>query len=460
MKLNKTPQTQAGSKLTVSDRHDFRRLAYLIACLGVSAVTIISGNVINLLALKIGAKDVFLGFLNFAMLVPVVFGVLTMTAIERIGKIKILVFWHKVLILIVLCYLFLPLAGKELNVNISLLLLFILVFMRTAIESMAGTGWFPLLQDNISGRITGRFFASIRIRWQSAVLATTLLVAVFLGKNPAWWKFEALFAAAAVLYIVKMNLYRLMKEIPSQTVHKDSQNILKRFVYVFKNHDLRQFSFYIISYMFGIFFCEPFKVKILRDSGYSYGFILAATSMVAIGAIFSLRAWGKLADRFGNRLVFSISHFGMIVSTFLWVFVKQNSFNEIFVFGLYFIWSVFHNGNGISQTRYLLHAVPNTRQNCINIINILSFLALGIAPVFGGVFLSLKSHYSLPFGVELSNYSILFIIASILLVIPDILKNRLKAEKRIPAKHILIFVTRPLFSRFSPFAAFFEKNEK
>ena len=437
------------------------RYVYIWAVHTLIGAICIGGNVLTLVALKLGATEVFLGMLSFAMFGPWAFGIFTMSAIEKHGKRKILIFWLVVSTLFIIPLFFLPFLVNRWSANACLILILTTIFLRTAADALGHTGWFPLLQDIVPRRITGRFFANLRVAWQTSSFITLLLVAWFLGKEPDWWKFEVIFIVAFIAFTIRLLTVFGMAENPVPQAVSKKLSIFARFREVLQAEQLRQLVLYIISYMFALVIAEPFKIKFLKDIGYGDGFILAATSMVALGAIVSLRFWGKLADKFGNHSIFSISHIGIAVFTMLWLFVGKSAFSAVFVFGLFFFWSVFNSGNGIAQTRYIMHAVPANKQNQINIINVIAIITVGIAPLFGGLFLKLTNNISFQLSAKtINNYHFLFIISAVMFILPHLLRRKLKSKKDTPTMQVIAFVTRPLRNMFGPFMGSTRRNAR
>ena len=59
--------------------------------------------------------------------------------------------------------------------------------------------------------------------------------------------------------------------------------------------------------------------------------------------------------------------------------VKPSLFGNILIFLLYFFWGIFVSGNGIAQTRYMLHAVPAHRQTVVISTDKMAMLAIHTA---------------------------------------------------------------------------------
>lgn len=414
----------------------------------------IVGSILSLLAIKLGAGEIFLGFLSFATLAPLVSSLFTMSAIEKLGKQKILFRWLLGSAFFVIPFLLLPLFLNFFHWSSRTCLIIILAasFFRSSTTALGITGWFPLLQDIVPKEITGQFFGRLRTWWQSAGFLFIIATAYFFGDNPAWWKFEVLFVIAFIGLVVRALAIIPMVGRKPLLKSSHSQSIVQRFIEVWQIKPLRLAAIYIVVYSFAFNASLPFKIKMMKDIGYSDGIVLAATSMMSLGAIISLRSWGKLADTFGNRSIFSLSHIGMIISTVLWIVIDKSIFGTVMAFVLFFVCSVFHSGNGIAQTRYLFHAIPENKQNHINIINSLSNFSAAIGPVVAGLFLWLLKDFNFQSGaIKLDNYYLFFIFNSVLFIIPHILRRKLRLENEVPTKQVITIMTQPLRNAIGPF---------
>ena len=308
-------------------------------------------------------------------------------------------------------------------------------------------GWWPFLQDIVPTESTGRFFARLRTYWQSAGLVTLLAIALFLGNVPTqqqpWWRFEVILVVGLLGFAVRAFSLLPIVENPPTPDEQTPPRVVQRFAEVFADRKLRRLLAYITVYVVAASATVPFKIKLLKDLDYSYGFILAATAMVNVGAIISLKYWGRMADRFGNRAIFSISHVGMIVTTCMWILVDSSDFAAVLVFGLFLTESIFNSGNGIAQTRYIIHAVDPEKQNQMNVITMITTSVSACAPLLAGLFLHLTSDLHFHSGaVTLNNYHCLFLLVALMFIIPHRLRRRLGLRKETPTTHVLAFIAQ------------------
>ncbi len=421
----------------------------------------LDGSVLTLLAIKLGAQEFFIGLINFVLPAALIFSLLTISAMEKFGKKKILIIGFAFAAFFIVPLFSLPYINHHFHIYVGLALLFTVTALRAVANSMGGVGWFPILQDFVPSKITGKFFANMRTFWQSAWLVSLLCIAYLLRKDdPQWWRFQIVFAVGAIAYIIRVFAIMPMSQKHINTHKTKPSAIRHRFKNAFAQPSIRIFLLYLFFYFVAASMAEPFKIKLLKDFGYGYGFILAANASVCLGAIISLRFWGKIADRFGNRSVFSISHVGMITVSLLWILVEPSNFGSFLVFVLYFASSIFNSANGIAQTRYMLHSVPADKQYFMNIIQVVAGCAMAVGPLLAGIFLANTESLSLHSGdVTLNNYCLLFIFTACLFAIPHTLRKKLRMKKEAPTLEVLAIIARPVRNIIGPFLSIKRNNK-
>jgi len=433
-------------KLSRHERRHSMFIAIVVSVASIVALTCGAGNVLSLAAIKLGATEVYLGIFNFVSIAPFVLALFTMSTIETSGKIRILFLGYSLAAVFTIPFLFLPLTVRLWPAWASLILLAGTNALRNGATALGSTGWFPLLQDIVPRRYTGRFFAKLRTSWQTANLICLIVSALILGSNPGWLQFEILFTFALIGQIITaLPIIRMTEKPPMDDAVVVP--IYDRIVEFLKQNNLRHYTLYVITYIVAANAMEPFKVKLLSDMGYSYGYILAATAMVGFGAVISLRFWGTIADKFGNRSIFSISHIGMLVTTAGWLFVQKASvFMMSYVMLLYLCWSIFNSGNTLAQTNYMLRAVPPNKQNYMNLILLGQRIALAVAPLLAGLFLHLSNdfYFEIPVNIKIGNYDIFFVINSLAFLIPHIMREPLRSKNDLPTSNVVTLLSRPI----------------
>ncbi len=422
------------------------------------AATCMLTAAMQLYCLELGASDLYLGLVTCSIWAGAPFLLLGISLMKKFGKRRILVFWSGWLPAICMaCVALLPLLHKAGVLSAQWILYWLLaaLLLRSISDNIGAAGWFPVLHDNVPSRITGKFFATFRVYWQISVLASTLLIAWFLGQSPAWWKFCVVFAVGEVCFILKTFCLKQLREKPIPEQKPDELSPWRVLKQAVTDPKIGYFLGYIMLYNLAVYMCLPFQIKYLKNLGYSEGYIMAANAMISLGAILSLPFWGRLADRFGNRSVFNFSHIGIIVVLAGWIVVDKNLFSAVFVFILYGLWSVFQSANGIAQTRYMFHSVSEKDQSNIVIINACLTLSIALAPLTSGLFLWLCSELHVASGaLSMNQYHMLFVFSALLVIIPHHMHKRFQSDAETPAMEVFVVVTRPLLTLFGSFVSF------
>ena len=472
--MDKTPHSNVGPEQNdrIPARMKKKQIRTNMACVIIASMSFLvglsclDGTVLTLLAIKLGAQEFFIGLLSFILAGAILCSLPAISVMERFGKKKVLMTGFAAAAIFIIPLFCLPVTAERWAPYASLGILLAATLLRAVSNAVGGVGWFPIIQDFVPTRITGTFFANLRTYWQSAWLVSLLLLAYFLRNDePQWWRFQCVFAIGLIAYTVRFFIIIPMSQKPPADINQKRPAIIERFKTSFVDPSIRTFIFYIFFYLAAASMAEPFTIKLLKDIGYGYAFILSATAACCIGAIISLRFWGKLADRFGNRSIFSISHIGMILVALMWLLVERSAFGSVLVFVLYFVSSVFNSGNGIAQTRYMLHTVPADKQYLMNIIQFISGAALAFGPLIAGLFLSKTKSLSFSSGaITVNNYHILFIFTACLFTIPHALRKKLRLKKETPTVQVLTIVARPIRNSLGPFLSIKlkrpDKNDK
>jgi len=445
--MSGTTENTTNGQLTSQQRQRNMNRAIVVSIAMMTSVACLGDNVLSLAAIKLGAKERFIGFLTFALIAPFIMQIFTIPAVEKNGKKRTLLIWFTAGIIFVLPILFTPQTASLFSEGTALILLFVCTFLWKTCNGLANSGWFPILQDSVPSDMVGKFFARLRTSWQAAWLISLLIIAWFLrGGNPEWWRFQVIFAAGFIAFAAKpIGTLGMSERIIFSENNSVRLTLADRFRELFSKKEVRTFTFYSIFYTSAYFFVEPFKVKFMKDLGYSDSFVIAATAAAGLGAITSLWFWGRLADRFGNRGIFSISQIGMIMTGLLWVMVGKSTFGTVLILTLFFFTSVFSCANDIAQTRYMLHAVPINKQYYMNLISVLVNFFASLTPIAGGFFLYKTEKFRFGSGVlSFNNYDLFFIITALLFVIPFTLRKQLRVGWETPTRDVIAIVIRPL----------------
>ncbi|AQQ72155.1 Major Facilitator Superfamily protein [Limihaloglobus sulfuriphilus] len=447
------PKKNNTERLSPAKRRDTIRMAYLVSIFMTTGNVCLMGPPFQLFAIKLGCSEFYLGLINFILWSAGLFGIFGIKIIEKYGKIKCLIICRTISLVISLGFALLAFLASASRLHYGLILAAIIpiLLLRSIFSGIGSSGWFPILQDNVPPRIRGSFFASLRTKWQIAALTANLALMFILGKDAGFTRigFVLLFSCLIMLYSVLF--LKNMNEAPPLP-DSEKPSIRRRFMETLKSGRIRRFLVYIVSYNLAVFISSAFQIKYMKQLGYSDAHVIAVTATISAGAILSLRFWGRIADSYGNRALLSISHLGVGVSLLAWIFIGNSTASFIFIMFAVAARSIFHHGNGIAQTRYMLSAVPEDKQGMIVIINIFMTFSIAVAPLLGGFFLTLTGGLQpdvLPLGMN--HYQMLFILSSLMMIVPHSIRKGFRVAGETPTAQVLMLLQRPTLNRLNHF---------
>ena len=136
--------------------------AVIVAMAFLVGLSCLDGTVLTLLAIKLGAQEFFIGLINSVIPISLLFSLLAISAMEKFGKKKVLVIGLAFAAFFIVPLFSLPYINQNFHIYTGLALLFTVTALRAVANSMGGVGWFPILQDFVPSKITGKFFANLR----------------------------------------------------------------------------------------------------------------------------------------------------------------------------------------------------------------------------------------------------------------------------------------------------------
>lgn len=337
---------------------------------------------------------------------------------------------------ITLIFLVYPLS-RLVGGQVALLFLAAVVLAYSVAVNVATTAWFPLLTDIIPARIRGRFFGSMRAIWQTTSFLVTLLSGWLLGSNTSVGRFYFVFLLGIGFHFARLNFVRKLPDPPPPRKGKP-ESLFRNLKRPLRDQQFRPFIVFVL-FVFGLNAAAlPFVMPYLKvDLGFPSSVSVYATACIAFGSILSLRRWGSLADRWGNRAVFLLSLLITSVSFVIFSHVPEYRPGPEPAFlaaALGFaLQGIGTSGLGIAHTvRMMFEAPDEHRGPYMAIVGVSIAIATGTGPLLSGVLLE-HLPVALPvFGNEIITKRLFFLAVVPLILSTLLLLRRLRpiAEPR------------------------------
>jgi Na+/melibiose symporter-like transporter len=253
-------------------------------------------------------------------------------------------------------------------------------FLATSLLAMAANAWMGWIGDMVPTRIRGRFFAKRNsILMVIGLLGGYLFAAAIdlfdqnpgpagkllrnlldLGDLRQWapWAFFGLFCAAGALGIA--GLFILRKQ-PEREKDVETEALSSMLLTPLRDHNFRRLAVWGIWWMLAIGigapFWQPFMIENLRMSVLM---IMIYGTIATFAGLASLRAWGRLIDRHGNKNSMRIATVMSALSPVPWLFADPSRLWLIYCEAI--LSGVLWSGAGIVATNFVLSIAPAGKQ--------------------------------------------------------------------------------------------------
>lgn len=321
---------------------------------------------------------------------------------------------------------------------ISLLLFFIAV--EGGASAFVIASWNGWLHDIVPQHIMGGFFAH-RLRIATiAAASTSLAAALFID----WWtgtvpEADVIFGYSyAMLGSILLGLgsIGLVARIPEPRMARPEgrgPSVLQSLAAPFKDRDFRRLINHQFMWNFVAYLAVPFfAVYMLTVLELSLSVVVGLGVLSQVTSILFYRVWGPLVDRYGSKVVLSISSSLYFLVILGWTFTTMPGRYALTIpllVLLHALIGIAGAGAGLSSTTIRMKMAPRAQATSfLTAASLAANLGAGIAPLIGGAFIDFFSVRHLEIGVEwvdpsrtidfpaifLTGYDFLFAIAFVL----------------------------------------------
>ncbi len=360
----------------------------------------VSAGFLSAFALLIGASNLHIGILTSIPFASQALQIIAVIAIERIRMRKLVAvvtyfisFSSWIPVALIPFILDVPHAGA-----VTLLLFFVAI--RGFANAFFVTGWNSWLRDIVPVGSTGTFFGRRLRRATIAAIITGLSAAFFVD----WWKGFADPADAVIGYsiafifgsvVLGYSAVGFMSRIPEpRMVSVSSRSVgatFKNLATPFTDSDFRKFINFLFVFYFVTNLAVPFfSVYMLKRLDLPLSLVVGLGVLSQVGSIIFYQVWGNWADRFGSKVILSISaslYFLVIIGwTFTTLPDRHGGTIPILVL-MHLLLGVALAGVNIGVTSMRMKMAPANQATSYMAAASLSLnIGAAIAPLIGGVF--------------------------------------------------------------------------
>lgn len=259
------------------------------------------------------------------------------------------------------------------------------VVVYYAAANFSSPGWNSWLGDLVPDGERGRYFGH-RSRYMN--------MANFIGLAGAGLvlHFGELHAAArtgfSIVFTVAMfarlfGAYQVRNMWEPAHRHSDEQaRTVRGMLYGMKRSHFMRFSLFQAAMNLAAGIAGPFfAVYMLRDLHFSYLQFMMSAAIVVLAQFMTLNMWGRIGDKFGNRVVLAATSVVVSILPVLWLF----STNFLFIVAIQVLGGLSWAGFNLSASNFVYDNVTAARRSVYGAVhNTLGAVAMFIGAAIGG----------------------------------------------------------------------------
>ena len=391
---------------------------------------LLTGSIITLFAIRLGANSTYIGILSAMMYVSLMLLPLGKMLTRRFNIIGIYSFAWIVRALGMIPVVFAPLAVYFGYHDLALLLTMLGVGIFHIIRGIGMIGNNPVLGNLSSGPDRGSYMTQIQIINSAAGMVSVFAIAIVLGREPPLYLYSIIMAAGIVFGITSGIL---IKKVPEPPREEEAGKISLGGIFreAFSQPPIRLFLVILLLVVLGSGVSRTFVVVYAREVfRQDDGMVLLYSVVGGLGNLLIGMLVKFLVDRIGAKPIFIIcvilSMATMIPIVFFPAAAAGNPTSVIiFLSFLFFMLNFgFLGSEGIAQT-YFLGLIPPEKTLDMGM---LYFFVFGIAGAAGSFLAGLFLDTLASFGFSaFDSFRILFSAVIVLTAIAVLLQGRLKA---------------------------------
>ena len=289
----------------------------------------------------------------------------------------------------------------------------VISFVSTLANAVSGVAWSASMSEMVPLGIRGKFFGTRNLMFGFWTLVVVLAVGRIVDHyGNSLTAFSVIFSVAAGARMIGLFFLARMKFPTSVTERRPQASPLHTFTAVFRDPNFVRLL--VFTGLFGM--CLnlgwPFySVYVLKDLSLTMGDLTTLTTLSTFGALVSLRTWGRLSDRFGNKPIMLTSALVWLLCAALsWLFSSPQYHAHLYV--NYFVTGFMMAGfQQIGQFNLMIKMVPpENKAHYISVYFSFTNMLIALGPLLGGVILnSLPPDAGNLLGQPLTRYHVLIV---------------------------------------------------
>lgn len=290
------------------------------------------------------------------------------------------------------------------SVNLLLFFLFFYYFF----SSISGPSWNSWMKDLVPEKTLGSFFSRRGSYSQTLNVIISLTLALVIDyikdRHPEYElsTYALMFAVGGFIGLVGTYILSRTPEPRSERIKENIFLLLKR---PLQDKNFRRLLAFNSIWIFAINLATPFFIVfLLQGMHLALSYIIGLTVISQLCSIFTIRIWGRFADRYSNKTIIGICAPLYILCIIGWCFVGIYSDllrNMILLVTIYIFTGISTAGINLSLTNIGLKLAPKDQAIVyLSAKNIVTSFFSSVAPLIGGLLADYFLHRRLDITIQ------------------------------------------------------------
>jgi MFS family permease len=369
-------------------------------------VNLTGGTFLVAMALHLGASNFQIGLLASLPILTNIFQLISVWLVKKyknrraISVVTSFVARFALVIIGLLPFLFSGLGGVE--------VLIFLLSIHYLFGSISGGTWNSWMKDLVPDSILGKYFSHRTRVMQIVSVSSNLLIAFLVDYIKAQYPqyvtnsyFIMVLTGAAVGMLGIYLLSRANEPTPVTT----QENVLKQLGKPLKDVNFRNLMIFNSFWAFALNLAVPFfTVFMMKTIGLSLTYIMALTIIGQLSGIFSVKMWGRYADRYSNKTIISICApvYILCILSMAFAAVPSAQLYSVLILVLINVFSgISTSGINLALNNIGIKLAPQEHATAyISAKNIIISFFSAVAPLVGGLAADFFTSHSLVWNIE------------------------------------------------------------
>lgn len=261
-----------------------------------------------------------------------------------------------------------------------------IVLVSTLANAVCAVAWSASVSQVVPLNIRGKYFGQRNMIFGFWTLIVILGAGQLVDRfDNSMMIFSVIFAFAALARLIGLFFLTRMK-FPPPVMEKSKEVVpLWSYFSVLKDTNYLVLLLFIGSWGFFMNLGMPFyNVYVLRELHLSIGDLTTLTVLATAGGLLSLRTWGALTDKFGNKpVLITCGLLWSITGIVSWLFAAPGRHEHLYL--NYFLVGYMTAGFQLCQFNLMIKLVPTeTKAHYISVFFAVTSLLTAFGPILGG----------------------------------------------------------------------------